>query len=297
MIKRAHIRQFLAVVAAGSFTQAAARLRVTQPTLSLGIAELERIVGTRLIVRDRKQIRLTEDGGRFLRIARDLDRGFREADSFGKARSRDWPAIRVGLIRTVPGAAMQAFVGALARHVTMELVEGTDAELRAELADGRLHLMLGLLKAGEHDGLELVEEPYVMLVPAAHPLAGCDPVLPEELASEIMIARRSCEILDETSRFFTRHQVRPRFVFKSDSDERCLALVAAGLGITSAPLSLACAGTRVLSVKGYDLRRRVGLRLAPDWHGGDSAGLAQAAAAYRAALPDQARCITQSATR
>ena len=43
MIKRAHIRQFLAVVDAGSFTQAALRIRVTQPALSTGIAELEKL--------------------------------------------------------------------------------------------------------------------------------------------------------------------------------------------------------------------------------------------------------------
>ena len=49
MIKRSHLRQFLAVVDAGSFTQAATRMRLTQPTLSLGIAELERLVGAQLI--------------------------------------------------------------------------------------------------------------------------------------------------------------------------------------------------------------------------------------------------------
>ena len=72
MIKRSHIRQFLAIVEAGSFTQAAARIRVTQPTLSSGIAELERLVGTQLFVRDRKRVRMTESGARLLPIARDL---------------------------------------------------------------------------------------------------------------------------------------------------------------------------------------------------------------------------------
>lgn len=286
MIKRSHIRQFLAVVAAGSFTQAAARLRVTQPTLSLGIAELEKLVGTRLIIRDRRQIRLTEEGGRFLPLARDLEQSFRAADAFCQGPARDWPEIRMGVIRTLPGAALQSLVGALSAHVTLELIEGTDSELRAGMADGRLDLMLGLLRPGEGDAMDLVEEPYVMLVPQDHRLRGM--VQPEELASEIMIARRGCEVLDETSRFFTSHQVRPRFAFKSESDERCLALVAAGLGMTHAPLSLACPGTRRLEVAGYDLRRRLGLRWGPGWSNRDA--LAQAAAAYRAA-------ISHSATR
>ncbi|MFX4918185.1 LysR family transcriptional regulator substrate-binding protein, partial [Acinetobacter baumannii] len=72
----------------------------------------------------------------------------------------------------------------------------------------------------------LWHEPYVMHVSTGHRLAGCRNVPPEELAGEIMIARRSCEILEETSRFFPAAGVRPRFALRSDSDERCMAMVA-----------------------------------------------------------------------
>lgn len=266
MIKRSHIRQFLAVVDAGSFTQAAARIRVTQPTLSVGVAELEKILGMTLIVRDRRHLRLTEAGGRFLPIARSLENNFRDADSFGEVRRADWPEIKLGLIKTLPVRAVQAMMGSIAQHFSIEIVEGTDSELRAALSDGRLNLMVGLLRSDEtdHSVIELVDEPYVMLVPANHHLAGQTIVQPEQLAAEVMIARRSCEILNETSRFFTRHQVRPRFSFRSDSDDRCLQMVVAGLGITTAPASLLAAGTFPLVVNGYDFRRRVGMRFGSD---------------------------------
>lgn len=268
MIKRSHVRQFLAVVDAGSFTQAAARIRVTQPTLSIGIAELEKLVGVPLLIRDRRRVRLTEAGGRFLPIARALERSFQEADRFGEAGTADWPEIKFGMIRTIAGAAVQALIAALVPHFTLELVEGADSELRAQLNEGRLNLMLGLLRDGEAgpDVIELQSEPYAMLACANHPLAGKTEVLPEELASEVMIARRSCEVLDETSRFFTRHRVRPRFALRSDNDDRCLRMVAAGLGITNAPISMAIAGTVPLAVRGYNLKRRLGLRLGTGWH-------------------------------
>jgi DNA-binding transcriptional LysR family regulator len=129
--------------------------------------------------------------------------------------------------------------------------------------------MVGLLRSDEtyQSVIELVDEPYVMLVPANHHLAGLTSVQPEQLAAEVMIARRSCEILNETSRFFTRHQVRPRFSFRSDSDDRCIQMVAAGLGITTAPASLKVAGTFQLLVTGYDFRRRVGVRLGSNMDG------------------------------
>lgn len=288
MLKRSHVRQFLAVVDAGSFTQAAARMRVTQPTLSLGIADLERLVGAQLIVRDRRHLRLTEAGGRFLPLARELERKFAEADRFGEARGTDWPELKLGLIKTLPGRAVQALVRALNPHCSLELIEGTDSELRAALSDGRLQAMIGLLRPDEagEGVLVLLDEPYTMLVPAAHPLAGRGEVAPEELAAEVMIARRSCEILDQTSRFFTRHQVRPRFSLRSESDERCLQMVAAGLGITTAPASLQQEGTVPLRVTGYDFRRRLGLRTALGYDASLAPRLEHGLAAFRAAIAD-----------
>ena len=267
MIKRAHIRHFLAVVDAGSFTRAALRIRVTQPALSTGIAELEKLVGTPLFIRNRRQIRLTEAGGRFLPIARDLERGFRTADSFGHDADRQASELRLGVIRSVPGELLQAIAAALRPGFAIELSEGSESDLRAALGSGRINMALAPLRPGEHGGhvLPLYDEPLAMFVAADHPLAGRIEVRPEELAAETMIARRSCEFLDATSRFFTRHGVRPRFALRSESDERCLRMVAAGIGITTAPVSLAIEGIVPLRVGGYDLRRELGLLIHPTW--------------------------------
>ncbi|PZQ23211.1 MAG: LysR family transcriptional regulator [Sphingopyxis macrogoltabida] len=269
MIKRSHIRQFLAVVDAGSFTRAAQHIRVTQPALSTGIADLERIVGAPLFIRSRRQIRLTEAGGRFLPIARDLERGFRAADGFGRAEESDRPVLKLGTIRSVPGALFQTFAAILARDFALEIGESSDSELRAALHAGRVNIAIVPLRPGEGepDATPLYEEPFVMFVAAGHPLAAQGEVGPEELAPETMIARRSCELLDATSRFFTRHRVRPRFALRSDSDDRCLRMVAAGVGITTAPASLAIDGIVPIKVTGYDFHRELGLLVDPAWRG------------------------------
>ena len=273
MIKRNHIRHFLAIADAGSFAQAATRLHITQPTLSIGIADLERLVGSRLFVRDRRHVRLTDAGGAFLPIARDLERGFRGADNFGRGVQPEWPTLRFGVIRTVANPMLQRIMRVLARDFGIELIEGTDYELRTGLASGRLHLALTLLRKRESGIVAhpLWTEPYQILVPEQHRLAGAGCVRPEALACEIMIARRSCEILEDTSRFFTSAGVRPRFALRSDSDERCIAMVAAGLGITTAPRSLAVPGVVGLDVAGYDFTRRVGLLHDAAWRASGSA--------------------------
>ncbi|WP_144098349.1 LysR family transcriptional regulator [Croceicoccus sediminis] len=279
MIKRSHIRQFLAVVETGSFTQAAGRIRVTQPTLSAGIADLERMVGSRLFVRDRRHVRLTEAGGRFLPLARELDRNFRAVDGFGAAAEGDWPALKLGVIRSVAAPLLEAVLAGLGNAFSIELVEGTDSELRASLASGRIDLMLGLLRDDDEGAIPLLDEPYVLFVPSGHRLAGETRVEPETLASEIMVARRSCEMLDRTSTFFTRLQVRPRFSLRSESEERCMAMVAAGLGITTAPLSHHRDGIEAVAIEGYDYARTLGLRADPAWMTEDRAAACRAVAA------------------
>lgn len=267
MIKRSHIRQFLAVVDAGSFTRAAQQIRVTQPALSTGIADLERLVGAPLFIRNRRQIRLTEAGGRFLPIARDLERGFRAADGFGRTEESDRPVLKLGTIRSLPGELFQAIAALLSRDFALEVSENSDSELRAAIHGERLNVAIVPLRPGEHEAnaVPLYEEPIVMFVAANHPLAGQGEVAPESLAAETMIARRSCEFLDATSRFFTRHRVRPRFALRSESDERCLRMVAAGVGITTAPMSLVIDGIVPIKVSGYDFRREIGLLIDAAW--------------------------------
>ncbi|QDK33596.1 LysR family transcriptional regulator [Sphingomonas sp. IC081] len=272
MIKRAHIRHFLAVADSGSFKQAAARLHVTQPTVSTAIAELERLVGSALFVRDRRHVRLTEPGGAFLPIARDLEAGFRRADQFAKASAypeQPWPDLKLGVIPTICGSMLQAIAAQLAEHYGVELVEGDDHELRGQLASGKIQLALTLLGKSEN-GAEnrpevtpLLEEPYVVVMAARHPLAGTAEIAAGDLASEIMIARRSCEALQRTSRFFTDAGVRPRFALRSENEDRCLRMVAAGLGITVAPRSLAPEGTATAEVRDFGLTRRLGFIRAP----------------------------------
>jgi DNA-binding transcriptional LysR family regulator len=171
----------------------------------------------------------------------------------------------------------------ISQHYSIEMIEGTDSELRSHLSDGRINMMIGLLKGGDksNETIELIDEPYTMVTSHGHRFSRRQAVEPEELASEVMIARRSCEILDETSRFFTKHQVRPRFALRSENDSRCLQMVAAGLGITNAPRSLIIEGTVALDVVGYNFRRKVGLRLGEFWRSEAVECVREAAEAFR----------------
>src|SRR5215469_496132 len=67
-----HLRYFVALADAGSFTRAAERIFIAQPTLSQQIRRLEEFVGTQLLQRRPDGVRLTTAGTVLLEASRDV---------------------------------------------------------------------------------------------------------------------------------------------------------------------------------------------------------------------------------
>lgn len=90
-----HLRYFVAVADAGTFTHAAERMYIAQPTLSQQIRRLEEMVGTPLLQRRREGVRLTAAGTVLLEESRTvlslIDHGVcrtRQAAGIGRPRLR-----------------------------------------------------------------------------------------------------------------------------------------------------------------------------------------------------------------
>lgn len=267
MMSRTHLRQFLAVVDTGNFTRAALHINVAQPTLSAGIAELEKRLGAKLFTRTNRRVQLTEAGNRLLAHARAIEREFHLAEQSVTGIAAPVRPIRLGILVTLATALIEEVVAARNAPEPLELTEGSERDLTAALASGRLDLALTILRPGEtrFPRESLYAEPYRLALPEAHPLARRDSVSAEEVAGETMIARRACEMLAETSRFFTERGVRPPFSLRSPNDDRVMAMVRAGLGITVAPASLAIPGIAMPRLAGFDATREIGLLFAPHW--------------------------------
>ena len=271
MIDRYMLRYFLAVAELGNFSRAAKQVAVTQPTLSAGIAKLERQLGARLFDRDKKRVALTPAGSRFLvrarRMAAEYELALQELASAPEPR-----VLRVGLLNTIPTSLVEALLAAHrgnAANEVLEMLDGSERDLAERLDRGRLDIALTVVRP-HHARFQpeaLRSERYMMVLPAGHALADATVVEAEQLAGDRMVVRRHCEALPEISRFFTDHGVRPRFVLKTTSDARVLAVVRSGQGIGMMPESFReDAGTgapRFVRVKDFDLQREIGLLYAP----------------------------------
>lgn len=288
MIDRYQLRYFLAIVDNGNFSRAAAQCNVAQPTLSVGIAKLERALGARLFARSNQRVQLTDPGTRFLSFARRIEGDFNAAQ---RSVSINGPSIllRVGVLRSVPvSLTMKAVADMNACDPTaeIEIIDGNERELAGQMARGRVDCAVTLIDRGSDrfDEELLFEEGYALAVPTRHPLAGEESVRGEDLAGNIMIVRRHCEALGETSRHFTERGIRPRFSYRSTNDERVLALVSAGLGITVMPECFTADGVSRPCLSGFALRRKIGLMFAQGSRTGDVASHPLLAALRSAAI-------------
>jgi DNA-binding transcriptional LysR family regulator len=257
------LRYFLAVAELGSFSKAAVRVSVTQPTLSVGIAKLEEQLGARLFERTTRRVSLTPAGSKFLQHARRITQEY-EAALREVSEAPQLKRLRAGILSTIPARDLERVVAAHARNScgeALEILDSTERDIANRLSDGRLDVAITILRPGlESFGQEtLRNEPYVLFVAANHKLSGVEEIEGGELAGETMIVRRQCEGLPEISRYFTNRDVRPSFSLRTLSDDRAMSMVAAGLGVTVAPLSFVAPGLASVNLAGFELSRDVGL--------------------------------------
>ena len=220
------LRHFLALEAVareGSFGKAAAALGYTQSAVSQQIATLERIVGHRLIERPGgpKPVSLTEAGSLLLThagaIAARIAAAQADLNALGEGQAG---TLRVGVFQSVgqrilPGV-MHRFVAAWPQ-VSVTLTESADdLELLSLVERGDLDLTFAdlPLAEGPFESVELLRDPYVLVVPAGSPLTQRETAPTwREMAELDLIGHKHCSSLAQLESDARRPL---RFVFRSD---------------------------------------------------------------------------------
>tara|TARA_R110000782_G_scaffold78276_8_gene155399 strand:+ start:55819 stop:56697 length:879 start_codon:yes stop_codon:yes gene_type:complete len=266
MMDRYLLRYFLAVIDQGNFSKAALACNVSQPTLSAGIAKLEAQLGCTLFHRNNRRVELTEAGVSLSRYARRIEADFvaAERELHGKT---DLPTLRLGVLASISGAWIEEYVVRLrgaAINEQVEFVGGRERDLLERLARGRIDVALTIVR---NDQLRLrskslFSEGYALAMAASHPLAHAEIIDGADLADNPMIVRRHCELLSETSRYFTARGVRPFFPARTTSDDQALRLVRAGLGVTVMPDSFHAPGVVRPRLADFPFTREIGLLFA-----------------------------------
>ena len=247
MIDMRRLRVLHAVSAYGSVTAAAAALGYSAPAVSQQLAALEREVGMRLTERAGRGLELTP-AAMILVGHTDVLLARLEAAESDLAALRDQVAGRVTL--TAFPSAAASFVSAAwaalagsAPQVRLDLTEMEPEESLPAVLRGEADVAV----AHEYDLLprpldplferrELLSDPVMLAVPAAHPLAGGGAVPLSALAGLPFLAPRDTTSCAEMiQRACARAGFVPRVVARATDFGVLLSLVAAGAGVTLVP--------------------------------------------------------------
>ncbi|HKF84429.1 MAG TPA: LysR family transcriptional regulator [Candidatus Limnocylindrales bacterium] len=264
---------FRAVAEEGSFHGAADALDYTQSAVSQHVMGLEAALGVRLFDRGRgrRTVELTEGGQLLLRHVESITDRLQaaRADLLAYAAG-ETGRLRIGVYQSVGTRILPAIIGRFSvawPGVEVQLMEANSDEGLMDMVEpGRLDLTFGVLPLpeGPFDGVELLSDPFVLVVAATSPLATTTDVPSIELIGEQrLIGFRSCRSTKWVESQLRAAGSEPNFVFRSEDNGTVQAMAGAGLGSALVPLLAVDTSDPLIAILPTDLEPR---RIALMWH-------------------------------
>ena len=263
------LKTFLAVADSGSFTTAARLCKISQPSLSVHIRNLEESIGKPLFLRNRNGVSLTAAGAAMVPKAREVVEKFEELERCLSTESFDQVEdLKFGVIPTIAPYIIPPAVREFVRRqprARFILQEDFTAPLIEQLIHRKLDLCL-MSTPIDHPDLEvevLAQEQFLAVFPRS--LANRKTTVTiEELRGYPFIILQETHCLGVQLREFCHgHSLLSRVVCKTAQVSTVLQMVAEGVGVSLLPemvLRSAPADQVVfLPIKGIQASREVAL--------------------------------------
>ncbi|SDH11295.1 DNA-binding transcriptional regulator, LysR family [Leifsonia sp. 98AMF] len=238
----------IAVADAGSITEAARSLYLSQPAVSHHLLQLEQEAGVALIVRETRGVRLTPAGrAALVEARRAVDAAGAALPAAAAAGQATGGTIRIGCAQSLVTVLAPVLVDWHRRRadVLLTLREFTTVEEVTAQLDGDeidLVVMAGPAPA-RFVGTPLGDEEIVLVTSADHPLAASDRVERQALDGVSLVHYAAENSLSGwLDQAFARSGVRPTVIMRTAVTAAAPQLAAAGLGVAVCPASAVPAG-------------------------------------------------------
>ena len=246
------LRYITAVARERHFGRAAETCFVSQPTLSVAVRKLEDELGVLLFERNASEVSVTPAGEKIVEQAlRVLEEAEVIKQIAAQGKDQLTGPLRLGAINTIGPYLFPALIPNLhemAAQMPLFVEEDSTAALTGKLKQGRLDVILISQPYAEPGilTLPLYEEPFVVLLPASHPLSAYQTIDHRQLANESMLLLgsgncfreqviKACPecIAGDGNESMLQHTV------VGSSLETIRHMVASGMGITVLPCTAA----------------------------------------------------------
>jgi LysR family transcriptional regulator, hydrogen peroxide-inducible genes activator len=236
------LRYACAVAETGSFSRAAERCQIAQPSLSQQVLKLEEELGGKLFDRLGRGVRLTESGRAFMPHARAvLDHVDLARASVATNHAVVRGSVTLGAIPTIAPYLIPRFTAEFTKSypdARLRIVEETTPVLIEGLRDLSIDFALLALPL-RHKDLELQPirtEPLLAALPQNHALAASDSLTVSELRGESFVMLRDGHCFRDLSLAICRSaHVNPNIAFESGQFSSILGMVAEGIGLSLVP--------------------------------------------------------------
>src|ERR1700756_1011074 len=184
------LRYVCAIADTGSFSRAAERCHVAQPSLSQQVQKLEEDLGARLFDRLGRAVRLTEAGRAFLPHARSILHQMEAARSGVEDKRTDVRgSVAVGVIPTIAPYLMPQYVAAFSKKYAEARLRISE-EMTPELVESLRNLSIDVavlalpLRHKEFQFFPLRTEPLYAVLPKEHPKSSTKSVSLKDLRED-----------------------------------------------------------------------------------------------------------------
>jgi len=264
------LRTFKTVADLTSFSAAAQRLKLSQPSVSYQVKELEETLGLPLLDRLGKRVQLTEAGNVLYNYARRMLDVLDEATVvIEEMRGIQRGTLRVGASTTVGIYLLPAALGAFKKlhpGLVISLEIGTRARVQDQVLRNELDLAVvgPALKDPELAIIPFLSDELVVVAPAGHALAGRRGLTLKDLADQPFIMREAASgsrlSLEKAAR---KAGAKLRVAMELGSNGAIKHAVESGLGLAvisryATALEFSSGRLVELDVSGFPIRR--------DWH-------------------------------
>ncbi|MBD0695487.1 transcriptional regulator CynR [Streptomyces sp. CBMA123] len=217
-----HLRYLLAVADHGNFTRAAEELHISQPTLSQQIKQLERTLGTQLLDRTGRTVRLTDAGQAYAHHARRALRDLAAAErAVHDVQDLSRGQLRLGITPTFTAYLVGPLAAGLhERHpgITLTVRETSQDGIETGLLTDEFDL--GIAFRGPHPpgvtATDLFTETLTLVTGVGRLPAGPLPV--RDLAEHrLALLSGDFATRGHIDDYFARHRVSPRIAVEANS--------------------------------------------------------------------------------
>jgi len=224
-----HLRYFLAIAEAGSFSRAADHLGVSQPSISQQMRDIEARLGVTLFQRHGKRILLTSAGLVFQEHARTLLRQFENfLQNVSNESEQLHGTLRLGVVPIIDTAFVPRLMGQFASEhpeVNVSVQEVSSTEIETALEEGRMDLGLGFVTRHSPNLRyePLCNDDFALIVPEGHPWWKRNAINLSEIHQQ-----RLAQLPDTfatrrmTDEICQAHQIRPRTIAEISAIETLL---------------------------------------------------------------------------